>query len=110
MLDGGLTRPDPAQPAEEFYGVCDVQTQAWALANIRPQCGAPFSDPVAHPGWKKLPSTYVICSADRAMPPDWQRNLFAPRLNKIVTIESSHSPFLSQPGPLAGLMAGESRG
>ena len=107
LLDGGLTRPDPEQAAGLFYGDCNATTQKWAIGKIRPQCGASFSDPVSHPGWKGIRSTYVVCSADRAMPPDWQRNLFAPRLNSVVELNSGHSPFLSQPAALADVLAGE---
>lgn len=107
LLDGGLTVPDRARAAELFYADCDATTQAWAIGKIRPQCGAPFSDVVAHPGWKGIRSTYVVCSADRAMPPDWQRDMFAPRLNKVVEINASHSPFLSQPSALADMLANE---
>jgi pimeloyl-ACP methyl ester carboxylesterase len=107
ILDGGLTRPDPEQAAGLFYGDCDAATQKWAIGNIRAQCGAPFADAVSHPGWKEIRSTYVVCSADRAMPPDWQRNLFAPRLNSVVELNSGHSPFLSQPDALADVLAGE---
>lgn len=107
VLDGGLTLPDPKQAAQLFYADCDARTQAWAIGNIRSQCGAPFSDAVVHPGWKDIQSTYVVCSADRAMPPDWQRDLFAPRLNKVVEIESSHSPFLSQPSVVAEMLVSE---
>jgi pimeloyl-ACP methyl ester carboxylesterase len=109
VLEGGLTRPDPAQALELFYADCDAKTQAWAMAQIRPQCGAPFADAVPHPGWKSVSSTYVVCSADRAMPPAWQRDLFAPRLNKVLEIDSSHSPFLSQPETVAALLAAESQ-
>jgi pimeloyl-ACP methyl ester carboxylesterase len=107
LLDGGLTRPDPEQAVELFYADCDARTQKWAIGNIRPQCGAPFSDAVAHPGWKEIRSTYAVCSADRALPPDWQRDLFAPRVNKVVELNSSHSPFLSQPDALADMLARE---
>jgi pimeloyl-ACP methyl ester carboxylesterase len=109
LLDGGLTRPDAEQAAALFYADCDASTQSWAIGNLRPQCGAPFADAVSHPGWKQIQSTYVVCAADRAMPPDWQRELFAPRLNKVVELTSSHSPFLSQPDILAEVLASEVR-
>jgi pimeloyl-ACP methyl ester carboxylesterase len=106
-LEGGLTIPDPGQAGELLYADCDARTQAWATGNLRPQCGVPYSDVVAHPGWKDIPSTYFLCSADRAMPPAWQRDLFAPRLDKLVEIDAGHSPFLSRPGALADLLAAE---
>ncbi len=107
LKDGGLTLPDLGRAAELFYADCDSAAQAWAIGQIRPQCAAPFSDAVMHPGWKEILSTYIVCSADRAMPPDWQRDLFAPRLNKVVQIDSSHSPFLSRPNELAELLLTE---
>lgn len=107
LLEGGLTLPDPRQAAGLFYADCDAATQAWAVGNIRPQCGVPFTQAVEHPGWKETRSTYVVCSADRAMPPDWQRDLFAPRLNRVVEMDSGHSPFLSQPGALAEILLSE---
>jgi pimeloyl-ACP methyl ester carboxylesterase len=107
LLDGGLSLPDSERAAELFYADCDAKTQAWAIGNIRSQCVAPFYDAVADPGWQDIRSTYVVCSADRAMPPDWQRDLFAPRLNKVVEMNSSHSPFLSQPGAVADMLVGE---
>ncbi len=103
-LGGGLTLPDLAQAPQIFYSDCDASTQAWATKLLRPQCGLAFSDTVAHPGWKDIPSTYVVCAADCGVPPDWQRDLFATRLNKVVELNSSHSPFLSQPGAVADLL------
>jgi pimeloyl-ACP methyl ester carboxylesterase len=107
VLEGGLTLPDPRQAAGLFYADCDPTTQAWAMGNIRPQCGAPFTQAVEHPAWKEIRSTYLVCSSDRAMPPDWQRGLFAPRLNRVVEMDSGHSPFLSQPGVLAEILVRE---
>ena len=101
LEDGGLTLPDLDRAAELFYGDCDATTQAWAISRIRSQCAGPFSDAVMHPGWKEIRSTYVVCSADRAMPPDWQRDLFAPRLNKVVELNSESLPI-----PLATWSAG----
>ena len=40
-----------------------------------------------------------------ALPPEWQRDLFAPRADEVIELQSSHSPFLSQPAVLAGILA-----
>lgn len=106
-LGGGLTLPDLAQAPQIFYSDCDAATQTWATKLLRPQCGLAFSEVVAHPGWKGIPSTYIVCAADRGVPPDWQRALLAPRLNKVVELNSSHSPFLSQPSAVADILARE---
>ena len=106
-VGGGLTLPDLAQAPQIFYSDCDAATQSWATGQLRPQCGVAYTQVVPHPGWKDIPSTYIVCSADAGVPPDWQRNVLAPRLNKTVELASSHSPFLSQPGALADLLARE---
>ena len=104
-LDGGLTLPDPTQTQTVFYGDCDARTVAWAKSQIRPQSGAPFDEPVPHPAWRHIPSTYVVCAKDMALPAEVQRNVFAPRATEMIELQASHSPFLSQPDAVADLLA-----
>jgi len=105
LLEGGLTLPDPAQTDTVFYGDCDAQTVLWAKGQIRPQSGAPFDEPVPRPAWRNIPSTYVVCANDMALPADVQRNVFAPRATESIELQTSHSPFLSQPDAVADLLA-----
>ena len=105
VLDGGLTLPDPTQTQAVFYGDCDAGTVEWARSQIRPQSGAPFNEPVPHPAWRHIPSTYVVCAKDMAMPVEVQRNVFAPRATEMIELQASHSPFLSQPDAVADLLA-----
>lgn len=104
-LDGGLTLPDPAQSADVFYADCDEETAHEAVARIKPMAGAPFGEPVAEPAWHDIPSTYVVCTQDRAIPPELQRDVFAPRAGDVIELEASHSPFFSQPAAVAALLA-----
>ena len=105
LLDGRLTLPDPAQSADVFYADCDEETAREAVARIKPMAGAPFGQPVARPAWHGIPSTYVVCTLDRAIPPELQRDVFAPRADEVIELEASHSPFSSQPGAVAALLA-----
>ena len=57
------------------------------------------------PSWRATPSTYVVCTNDKALRPDAQR-VFAARANRSVTWQSSHSPFFSRPELVVGLLAG----
>lgn len=104
-LDGGLTLPDPAQTQAVFYSDCDAQTVEWARSQIKPQSGAPFVEPVPRPAWRNIPSTYVVCANDMALPAEVQRNVFAPRATETIELQASHSPFLSQPAALADLLS-----
>ena len=106
-VGGGLMLPDLAQAPQIFYSDCDAATQSWATGLLRPQCGAAYTGIVSHPGWKDIPSTYVVCAADQGVPPDWQRGVLAARLDRAVELNCSHSPFLSQPATLADLLRRE---
>jgi pimeloyl-ACP methyl ester carboxylesterase len=100
-LPGDMSLPDLDLAGEVFYNDCDGPTRAWAIAQLAPQCNAAFVTPVARPAWRDIPSTYLVCARDGALPPDLQRTLFAPRAERSIELDSGHSPFLSQPAALA---------
>lgn len=100
-LDGDLTLPDLEQTAKVFYGDCDTATQQWATRQLRPQSAASFAETVPQPAWSSIPSTYIVCANDMALPAKLQREVFAPRAAAVVELEVSHSPFVSKPSQLA---------
>jgi len=105
QFDDGTALPDLERAGDLFYADCDPATRAWAVAQLRRQRVAAYAEPVPAPAWKQIDSTYIVCSEDRALPPDLQRGLFAPRAARTLELNSSHSPFLSQPAALAELLA-----
>jgi pimeloyl-ACP methyl ester carboxylesterase len=56
--------------------------------------------PLTETAWKTIPSTYIVCEADNAVPVAAQE-LMAKRANDVYRLNTSHSPFLSQPAALA---------
>ena len=58
--------------------------------------------------WHDIPSTYVVCTEDRAINPEFQRAL-ATRTTTSVEWPTSHSPFFSRPDLLADLLIGLAR-
>ena len=54
--------------------------------------------------WRERPSTYVVCTDDMAVHPDLQR-LLARRCTNALEWPTSHSPFLSRPDLVAGLVS-----
>ncbi|WUI02948.1 alpha/beta fold hydrolase [Spirillospora sp. NBC_00431] len=63
-------------------------------------------------GWGSVPRTYVVCERDWALRPPVQRRLiaeadaaFPENPTSVVTLDSSHSPFLSMPGRVAEIVA-----
>jgi pimeloyl-ACP methyl ester carboxylesterase len=59
-----------------------------------------------------IPHTYVTCTKDNAIPITLQRrfideiNAVSSAPTTVVELDSSHSPFLSQPAALAAAIAG----
>jgi pimeloyl-ACP methyl ester carboxylesterase len=56
------------------------------------------------PARQSIPSTYVVCTEDRALPPAAQREM-ATRADAVVEWPTDHSPFLTRPAELAALIA-----
>jgi pimeloyl-ACP methyl ester carboxylesterase len=99
----GMILPDMAQAADRFYGDCDADIQRWAMGQLRAMPIPLESIPIA--AWRSVPSSYVICTQDKALPVDLQRRVFAPRAQEVIEMATSHSPFFSQPGALAEILA-----
>jgi hypothetical protein len=100
-----MTYPEPSEVGAVLYGDCDSDTQQWAIQRLRRQPLACFTEAVSVPSWQRIPSTYFICQQDGAMPVEIQRTVFAPRTGQQVELNTSHSPFLSQPRLLAEQLA-----
>jgi pimeloyl-ACP methyl ester carboxylesterase len=100
----GRTRVDAERAAALFYNDCPAATRIWAAAQLRPQWGQSLTDPAGPAWWRRHPSTYVVCSQDRALAPRLQREIYSTRAQRVVTLDSGHSPFLSQPQQLAQVL------
>jgi pimeloyl-ACP methyl ester carboxylesterase len=103
--EDGRWLPDLEQATATFYGDCDAETQRASVARLRPMPTAVVEEPVSAAPWRDIPSTYVVCTQDMAIPVEWQRELFAPRAADVVELEASHSPFFSHPAAVADLLA-----
>jgi pimeloyl-ACP methyl ester carboxylesterase len=92
---------------EFFYHDCDEETARWAFDRLTPEhVGDTATTPVSVPRFwdAELPRSFVRCLQDRAQP-RWQAEVTARRLGaEPLTIDTSHSPFLSRPGELAQLL------
>jgi pimeloyl-ACP methyl ester carboxylesterase len=107
--EGGALSIDTAFAAECFYHDCDPAIAAEAVSRLRPMSVGigPSSTPDTEaipPAWLAIPSTYVVCTADRTIHPDDQRQM-AQHADDVVTWDTSHSPMLSQPDLVADLLA-----
>ncbi|MEZ5411955.1 MAG: alpha/beta fold hydrolase [Acidimicrobiales bacterium] len=99
----GTLGADPALGPSVFYNTCTPAQTAAALARLCPQRAATFKQPLTRANWRSVPSTYVKCLQDKAVPPAAQDQQ-AERCSELVSIDSDHSPFLCAPSTLADLL------
>ena len=100
--DGLLGVADDAV-RELFYGDLDPEAAAASQERLQPQAAASFASPVQAAAWHTTPTTYVVCTEDRCIPPQAQRR-WAERAGDVVELATSHSPFLARPTALADLL------
>lgn len=93
-------------PGIVFYADCDTQDAARASARLTAQslmCGA---QPLRSASWRRIPSTYIMCTQDRAVPPAAQEAMSA-HATRVERLEAGHSPFLSMPADLATIIVSD---
>jgi pimeloyl-ACP methyl ester carboxylesterase len=105
----GTATLDPALCEAAFYAQCPPGTAAAALPRLCPQPLATFTQPLTGAPWKTIPSTYVRCTLDGAIPITSQ-TIMAERCQHVVTLETDHSPFASRPVETADLLERLARG
>jgi pimeloyl-ACP methyl ester carboxylesterase len=86
----------PHDAERALFGDCSAEVAALATQRLVPQALGALAAPQTAAAWRTLPSTYVVCEADRAVPPPAQAAMAA-HAGRVEYLDSSHSPFLSQP-------------
>jgi pimeloyl-ACP methyl ester carboxylesterase len=101
--------PRHAAFVETFYADVPAEVAAAAIALLTSDAPAGIATEsltVTAARYGRLPRTYVVCEQDNAIRPDLQRRLIreidaiAAEPTTVVTLDASHSPFLSQPAAL----------
>jgi pimeloyl-ACP methyl ester carboxylesterase len=86
-----------------FYLDCSPRDQDWALDQLRTTALDALASQTTVAAWRDRPSTYAVCTEDRAIDPNLQRAL-AKNCTATVEWPTSHSPFVSQPALVADLL------
>ncbi len=103
--EDGMITLDPAVAAVALYNRCDPDTTRWALSRLAPQPLVTLQQSPNAISWRAKPTTYVVCTDDLIVHPDLQRVMAKRCAVTTVEWESDHSPFLSQPDRVSGLLA-----
>ena len=105
--DRSSTRFRPEVLKQIFYADCDAADITLASLCLVPQSTAVMRDPVCYSAerWGRIPRAYVVCTADRALTPEGQREMAARMgFDRMVELDTSHSPFFSAPDRLAKVL------
>jgi pimeloyl-ACP methyl ester carboxylesterase len=97
---------DPLRPEEVFYADVDPATARGAIARLGHHSLSAFGQPLTRAAWRTIPSTYILCEQDVAIPVAAQEAM-AERAGRVLRMPTSHSPFLSRPAQLAGVLRAE---
>jgi pimeloyl-ACP methyl ester carboxylesterase len=101
--DGKTVRVEGPQGV--FYNTCTPEIADAAAARLRPHTIVSFVQPVRSVGWRDVPSTYVVCELDNAIPVPAQEAMAA-HAGTTRRLRSDHSPFLTDPDAVAEVIRG----
>ena len=100
---------NPDLATETFYHDCPKDLADQAVGRLCSQSGLPIVEfaRITDKGAGSRPMSYIECLQDRVISPELQKQMqeHAP-FKQVLTLDSSHSPFLSQPAALAEMLHG----
>ena len=95
-------------PDKIFYNDMTPEDVEYAVARIKPHSYQTYLSPLTFAAWKVIPSTYLYCVKDNAIPYSVQKSMVegtAKDFNfKTGELDASHSPFFSMPEETAKAM------
>jgi pimeloyl-ACP methyl ester carboxylesterase len=95
----------PRTATELFFNDVPADVAGWAVKQLRPQSYLVMNEPSPLVEWPAVERDVIACRDDRAMNPDWVRASARERLGvEAVELAGGHSPFLTRPAELAGLI------
>jgi pimeloyl-ACP methyl ester carboxylesterase len=103
--DGATRFRDETSARDVFCHDCTPEDVHWAFARLRRQAAAPRREPCPLSAWAPGEKAYILCREDRAVSPAWSRRVARERLGvEPIELDGSHSPFISRPSALAGVL------
>ncbi|KAF7591450.1 hypothetical protein BBP40_001553 [Aspergillus hancockii] len=83
-----------------FYNRCDPADIDEATSLLGSFPSGPLTVPVTYTAYRAIPSTYIVCENDRALPVSYQERMIAQGEGAfhVERCQEGHSPFLSNPG------------
>jgi pimeloyl-ACP methyl ester carboxylesterase len=78
-----------------FYNRCSEKQVVRAVDRVRPFGVRCLEQPVHRPAWQDVPTSYVVCTDDRAMSVSYQRKCAEQLADDFTSVDADHSAFYS---------------
>jgi pimeloyl-ACP methyl ester carboxylesterase len=98
---------------ELFYGDCHEEDVALARLLLQPEALAPSGTPIqtTEERFGRIPRVYIECRRDRTLSPSFQKQMYsAVPCERVISMDTDHSPFFSAPDELVAHLNGLSAG
>ena len=102
--DRSVALVDTEAARDLLFGSASDEIAEQAAKRLGPQLISSFWQPVTAAPWREVPSTYVRCARDRALPLEVQ-DVMAARCRAVVTLDVDHSPHVSHPVAVVDVIA-----
>jgi pimeloyl-ACP methyl ester carboxylesterase len=106
MTDDRLGSFDPERAPAIVFHQAEPHAAERAATRMQPQRVSDIGAALAAVAWQGIPSTYVVCTEDRSIPPDYQQLCATQRATAKIEMPWDHVPSLSHPAELAQILAG----
>ena len=99
---------NPATPLETFYNCLPSSVASSQAELLHPMAYKTFASPNQYTAFAEIPSTYILCEKDMAIPVDAQRGMVKGAEGagvswvRVEHLDTDHSPFVSMPEETAG--------
>jgi pimeloyl-ACP methyl ester carboxylesterase len=103
--DGFLFLDKKAFPAA-FAGDVEAERAAFMADSQVPWGLEALGGAISEPAWRTKPSSYLVVTEDKMIPPDAQRAMSKRAGSKVVEVKGSHAIYVSQPQAVAALIEG----
>lgn len=95
------TEVNVKEPETVFFNGCDTEQTKKAVAELMPHSYQTFHSTCTYAAWKDVPSTYLFCLRDLAIPMAVQRLMVEETAKgagfRTEVLDTAHSPFISMP-------------
>ena len=95
---------DEEPPVSLFFADVEADAATAAAARLKPQSVLAFQEPLTTVAWRAKPSTFIVTEQDAIFPVPAQEALAARAGSTVRRLDTSHSPFLSQPAAVADII------